>query len=195
MPRSFSILVVVALSLLSTSAFAGHPRWRCHKSRCVRPACTTMCTQCDLAPAAAAYCTGTCNDGVSVRAYGYGDNLGQAQSDANGKISIQCASRGGVHSYDTCTPVRSGNSSASCNCRRLPTTCRTYAITESGNPAPSTGYYVEVLVLSTGRTWYYGPYNNYEPDGLAAFRALYNPSTQWTALPQYISAGTILPPW
>ncbi|MGL4420150.1 MAG: hypothetical protein ACRCZF_05770 [Gemmataceae bacterium] len=75
------------------------------------------------------------------------------------------------------------------------TSYRTYAITESGNPAPANGWYVEVYVISTGRTWYYGPYANYQPDGLAAFNALRNPSTQYTALPQYIAAGTMLQPW
>jgi hypothetical protein len=194
MTRPFLLVITITLFVISTSAFAGPPRWRSSKHCCARPIRTAACSPCNMAPTATAYCTGTCNDGVSVGAYGYGDNLGQAQSDANGKIVVQCASRGGVRSYDTCTPAYSRSAAGARNCISNSTAVRSFAVTESGNPAPGTGWYVELLVLSTGRTWYYGPYTY--NDALFAFDQLNdNPSNQWAALPQYISSGTILQPW
>jgi hypothetical protein len=72
---------------------------------------------------------------------------------------------------------------------------RPYAITQACNPAPGSGWYVELLVLSTGLTWYYGPYGTYN-DAYFVFDQLNDyPANQWVALPQYITAGTLLQPW
>ena len=55
-------------------------------------------------PQAAAVCTATCQSGFNASAQGFGDTYAAAQTDANSKLDVVCSVRGGVSSYDTCTP-------------------------------------------------------------------------------------------
>ncbi len=56
-------------------------------------------------PSEAVFCTATCKDGYDASAPGYGGTYAEAQTNANNKLKLICAVRGGVKSFDTCTPV------------------------------------------------------------------------------------------
>jgi hypothetical protein len=55
-------------------------------------------------PQAAVICTATCDDGFNAEAEGFGDSYADAQSNANDQLSAICSVRGGVSSFDDCTP-------------------------------------------------------------------------------------------
>lgn len=100
-----AVVALLTVACLCEVSYAGARR-RVRRIAC----CNVPLPSCCPASCAAsttnvyAYCTGTCKDGTSVGGNGSGATYAAAQTNANNQITLQCASRGGVQSFDTCVP-------------------------------------------------------------------------------------------
>lgn len=114
------------------------------------------------------YCTGTCKDGTSVGANGFGSTYAEAQTDANNKIVLQCVNRGGIKSYDTCIPYDSASNKSG-----FATSTHYFCLNVEGGREPGVHYYSTYQDAYNSRAYFFttavgarsvsGPYDCYYP--------------------------------